>query len=54
MAAKLPVDKDQAEALNRLLSGLARGDDAPALITQIWDLHKGVSVPGFVKQLAHR
>ena len=39
MAAKLPADADRAEAISRLLSGLARGDDASALAAAIEDLH---------------
>ena len=35
MAAKLPTDADRAEAISRLLSGLARGDDARALAAAI-------------------
>jgi hypothetical protein len=31
MARKGPADQDGAEAIRRLLSGLARGDDVPDL-----------------------
>jgi hypothetical protein len=36
---KRPTDEDRAEALRRLLVGLARGDDANQLSSAIADLH---------------
>ena len=36
---KRPTDEDRAEALRRFLVGLARGDDANELPSQIADLH---------------
>ena len=49
MAAKLPTDADRAEAISRLLSGLARGDDARALAAAVEDLHpRNNTFPGEV------
>jgi hypothetical protein len=39
MARKGPTDQDHAEAVRRLLSGLARGDDAYGLMAIIEELH---------------
>src|ERR1700737_3560418 len=39
MAKKGPADQDGAEALRRLLSGLARGDDVFHLAAAIEELH---------------
>ncbi|HEV8277645.1 MAG TPA: hypothetical protein VGQ26_18400 [Streptosporangiaceae bacterium] len=39
MARKVPTDQDRAEAIRRLLSGLARGDDVPGLAAAIEGLH---------------
>jgi hypothetical protein len=39
MARKGPTDQDRAEAVRRLLSGLARGDDVYALAAVIEELH---------------
>jgi hypothetical protein len=39
MARKSPADQDRAEAIRRLLSGLARGDDVFDLAAAIEELH---------------
>jgi hypothetical protein len=39
MARKGPADQDGAEAIRRLLSGLARGDDVPRLAAAIEEPH---------------
>jgi hypothetical protein len=41
MARKGPADRDGAEALRRLLSGLARGEDVFGLAAAIEELHPG-------------
>ena len=44
-----PTDDDRVEALRRLLLGLARGDDANQLVSEIADLHvRNNTFPGEV------
>jgi hypothetical protein len=39
MGSKSPTDQDRAEAIRRLVSGLARGDDVSQLAAAVEDLH---------------
>ncbi len=47
MARKPPTEEDHREAMRRLLTGMAAGDDAIDLVASVADLHpKNDTFPG--------